>query len=102
VAIAAARQERHARRVEAGCGQAEPAGRAEERVGELGEDARPVAGLRVASLGAAVVQVAQHREGLGHRVMGPPAGQVGDEADAAGVVLVVAVVQPLVAPVMSR
>jgi hypothetical protein len=34
--------------------------------------------------------------------MGPPAGQVGDEADAAGVVLVAAVIQPLVAPVMSR
>jgi hypothetical protein len=34
--------------------------------------------------------------------MGPLSGQVGDEADAAGVVFVVAVVQPLVAPVIPR
>jgi hypothetical protein len=34
--------------------------------------------------------------------MGPPPGQVGDEADTAGVVFVVAVVQPLVSPVISR
>ena len=94
-------QESQAGRVTAGGGQAETAGRTEKRIGDLGEDARPVPGLRVAALRAAVVQVAQDGEGLGHRVMGAPPGQVSDEADPAGVMFVTAVVQPqsfLVAP----
>jgi len=88
--------------VTAAGGQAEAAGRAEERVRDLGQNARPVAGLRVASLRAPVVQVTQDGEGLGDRVMGAPTGQVGDEADAAGVVLVAAVVQPPAFPVVPR
>ena len=54
-----------------------------------------VAGVRVAALGAAVIQVAQHGQRFGHGVVAAAAGQVSDEADAAGVVLVAAVVQAL-------
>src|SRR5262249_46650492 len=74
------------------------AGGAEQGVRHLGEDAGPVPGAGVAALGAAVVEVPQHGERLRHGVLGPAPGQVGDEADAAGVVLELAVVESLVLP----
>ena len=89
-------QERHPGRVAAGLGQAEPADRTEHLVRDLGQDAGPVAGIRVGALGAPVIQVPQHGERLRHGLMGAAAGQVGDEPDATGVVLVPAVVQPLI------
>ena len=86
-------QEDQPGRVAARGGQAEAAGGAEQGVRHLRQDAGPVTGVRVAALGAAVVQVPQHGERLGHGVMGPAPGQVGDKPDAARVVLVLAVVQ---------
>ena len=69
--------------------------RAQERVGDLGEDARAVAGVGLGAGGAAVVEVAQRGEGLVDDLVGRRAGQRRHEGDAAGVVLVPAVVQTL-------
>jgi len=63
-------QEHHAGRVTAGGRKLEAAHRAEERVGDLGQDAGPVARVRVAALRAAVLQVAEHGQGLGHDCRG--------------------------------
>jgi hypothetical protein len=79
--------------VAAGGGQAERAGGAEQGVGDLGQDASPITGVRVAALGAAMVQVPQHGEGLGDGLVGAAAREVGHEAHATGVVLKLAVVQ---------
>ncbi len=79
--------------VVAGRGQAELTGGAEQGVRHLGQDARPVAGIRVAALGAAMVEIPQHGERLGHGLVCPAAGQVRDKADAARVVLEPAVIQ---------
>ena len=67
---------------------------AHERVGDLQQDARPVAGVGVGSLGAAVLHVCQRLERLvddGVRALAP---QLRDERDAAGVMLVAWVVEP--------
>ena len=88
-------QERDAGRVAAGLRQREAAGRPVEPVGNLGQDARAVTGVRVGALGAPVVEVAQDGQGLGDDVVAAPPGQVGHEADAARVVLEPAVIQAL-------
>ena len=88
-------QERDAGRVAAGLRQREAAGRPVEAVGNLGQDARAVTGVRVAALGPPVVEVVQDRQGLGHDVVAAPPGQVGHEADTARVVLEPAVVEAL-------
>jgi hypothetical protein len=62
-------QEHHPGRIAARGGQLEAARRAEERVRDLGQDAGAVTRVRVAALGAAVLQVAQHGQGLGYRVV---------------------------------
>ena len=91
----ARRQEDQPGRVAARGGQAEPAGGAEQGVRHLGEDAGPVTGVRIAALGAAMVQVPQHGERLGNGVMGLSPGQVGDKPDATSVVLVPAVIETM-------
>src|SRR5262249_60482151 len=55
----------------------------------------PVAGVGIAALGAAMVEVAQYGQCLCHNVMGPAPGQIGNKADAAGIVLEPAIVQSL-------
>ena len=67
--------------------------RAQERVGDLGEDARAVADERVGARGAAVVEVAQGGQRVVDDVVAGAAPHRGHEGDAAGVVLVLAAVQ---------
>ncbi len=88
-------QEHHPGRVAARIRQPESAGVAEHLVGDLGQDPGPIAGFRVAALRSPVIQVPQHGEGLGHDLVAAATGQVRHEADAAGVVLVTAVVETL-------
>ncbi len=78
--------------VPARLGQGEPGDRAEERVGNLREDAGTVAGVRVRAGGAAVLQVAQDAEGIGHHAVATSGPQVCDKADATGVMFETAVV----------
>ena len=85
-------QEGQADGVAARLGQREPGDRAEERVGNLGEDAGAVAGVRVRARGAAVLKVAKDAEGAGHHIVTAPGPQVRDKADAAGVMFETAVV----------
>ena len=87
-------QEHHPGRVATGRGKLEAAHRTEERIGDLGQDAGPVARVRVTALGAAVLQVAEHGQGLGYGVVARYPGQIGDEADATRVVLEARVVEP--------
>ncbi len=77
--------------------QVEGERRAEERVWHLQEDAGAVAGARVGAAGAAVLQVDQEIQRLPHDIVRLAAFEMGDEADAAGVVLVTGPVESLVA-----
>ena len=67
----------------------------EERVRHAQQDARAVPGVGLGPGGAAVLEVAQRGERLGDDVVAGDAGQRGDEGDAARVVLVARVVEPL-------
>jgi hypothetical protein len=87
-------QEHHPGRIAAGGGKLEAAYCAEERIGDLGQDAGAVTRVRVAALGAAVLQVAEHGQGLGYRVVTGLPRQVGDEADSTCIVLKTDVVEP--------
>ena len=60
---------------------------AQEVVGKLDQDAGAVAGVHLGAAGAAVLQRVEHLEGALYGGVRGPAGQVGDRADAAGVVL---------------
>ena len=93
--VSAGRQEHHPGRVVPGLGQGESAFRAEHLVGYLGQDPGSVAGVRVAALGAPVIQVPQDGQCLRHDLVAPAAWEVSNEADAAGVVLKAAVVESL-------
>src|SRR5262249_31944835 len=91
------RQEHHAHAIRALGGQLDASGlrlAAQERVGHLHQDARTVAGERVAAAGAAVGEIAQHLEPLLDDAVRLLALHVHDEADAAGVVLDARVTQP--------
>ncbi len=68
---------------------------AEELVRNLDEDARAVAGVRLATAGTTMEQVDQDRERTTHDRVRTPPFDVHDESDAAGVVLVAGVVQTL-------
>ena len=81
-------QERAAHGVGTAVGQLEGHGRAQERVGDLGEDAGAVAGVRLAAGGPAVVEVAQGGQGLVDDLVARLPGQGRDEGNAARVVLV--------------
>ena len=90
-----ARQEDHRDAVAAALGERHlgvRGDRAQERVGDLEEDARPVAGVRLRAARAAVLQVRQHGEGVAHDAVRRPALGVHHEAEAAGVVLELRVV----------
>ncbi len=87
-------QEHHPGRVAARRGKLEAAHRAEERIGDLGQDAGSVARVRVAALGAAVLEVTEHGQGLGYGVVGRHPGQIGHEADATRIVFEAGVVEP--------
>ncbi len=88
-------QEGDADRVLALRRQGERGDRAQERVGDLDEHPGAVTDLRVAARSAAVVEVAQRGEALGHDVGTGPAMSVHDEGDATGVVLEPGVVKTL-------
>ena len=77
-------------------GQLEVDDLAQERVGDLGEDARAVTHERVGAGGAPVLQVAQGGQGVVDDVVPGAAAHRGDERDPAGVVLVLGAVEPLV------
>ena len=71
---------------------------AQEAVGELDQEAGAVAGLRIAAAGTAVLEVLEHLDALVDDACERVAVDVRDEADAAGVVLVRRIVEPLRAP----
>ena len=76
-------------------GSVEVDDRAQERVGDLDQDAGAVAGVGLGAGGAAVLEVAQRGQAWSTMSWPALAGQRGDEGDAAGVVLVLAAVQAL-------
>src|ERR1035441_2220836 len=83
-------QKCHAHAISAGPRQIETQRAAfahKELVGDLEEDAGAVAGLRIASAGAAVRQVEQHLDSLLNNLVTLLAANVGHESDPAGVVL---------------
>ena len=88
-------QETVADRVVADLGQFEVDDRAEERVGDLRQDADPVAVVGFSSLGASVVEVAQHGQCVLHDFVALASVQVDHKADAAGVVLIGGVIKTL-------
>jgi hypothetical protein len=67
----------------------------EEPVGELEEDPGAVAGLRVGAGGAAVLEVREGAQRAADRLVRGAGVEAGDEGDAARVVLVGRVVEPL-------
>ena len=67
----------------------------EEAMGHLHEDAGAVAGVRLAAAGAAVFQVEENLDRLLDDVVRFAVVQVDDEADAARIVFVPGVIQPL-------
>ena len=68
---------------------------AEEGVGHLDQDAGAVAGIVFAADCAAVIEVRQDGNGLLHDLVGLLPLDVGDEADAAGVMLELGIVHSL-------
>ena len=91
-------EEAHTDAVVAGVGEvdAEAGGLgAEEGVGQLDEDAGAVAGEGVRAEGAAMLEVFEDFDGLLNDGVGALAAEVGDEANAAGVVLECGVVEAL-------
>ena len=88
LALGIAGQEDVAYRIEAGLRQGEAEPRRflqEELVGDLHQHARAVAGTRVGAHGAAVLQVEQDVDAVLDDAVGLAALDVGDEADAAGI-----------------
>ena len=67
----------------------------EEGVRHLDEHAGAVAGVGLAAAGAAMIEVAQHLDGLLQDAVRLAALDVDDEADAAGLVLEPRIVEPL-------
>ena len=69
--------------------------RAQELVGDLEQDACAVSGVDLGTRGAAVIEVAQGGQRLGHDVVAGDPGQGRDERHATRIVLVAGVVEPL-------
>ena len=86
------RQKHQAHAVFAGRRQGSRRHRPQEGVRHLNEDAGAVAGVDLAPAGAAMLQVFQDLQRLTHDRVRLPAFDVDDEADAAGVVLVLGIV----------
>ena len=61
----------------------------------LDEDARAVAGVRLAAARAAMIEIHQNLQGVAHELMRLLALHVDDKAQAAGVVLELRIVKPL-------
>ncbi len=76
-------------------GQVEVHDLPQERVRNLDQDARAVAGVRLRTRGTAVVQVQQGGDALANDVVAGNAGQGRDERHATSIVLVAGVVEPL-------
>ena len=84
--------------VVAGLGQRDAQRRghlAQEFMRDLHEDARAVAGERVGADGAAMGQIFEDLQTVLDDLAARPAFQIGDEADAAGIVLVLRIVESL-------
>jgi hypothetical protein len=82
----------------AGLGQGDAEGRAglaQEFMRDLHEDARAVAGERVGSGGAAMGQVFEDLQAVLDDLAAWPAFEIGDETDAASIVLVLRIVESL-------
>ena len=92
----AGREEGDAHGIRAGDREVEVDDLAEEGVGDLGEDAGPVTHQRVGAGRAAVLEVAQRRQGVLDDVVSCRAAHGGDHGHPAGVVLELAAVQPRV------
>ena len=75
--------------------QVERHDRPEERVRNLGQDARAVAGVRLGARRPAVLEVLQRRQCRRHDGVARDPGQGGDEGDATGVALMPRVVETL-------
>ena len=67
----------------------------EKLVWQRGQDARAVARVGLAAASAAVVHAAEHFLGVNQYLMAPLALDVGDESDAARIVLVARIIEPL-------
>ncbi len=65
----------------------------EEGVGDLHQDAGAVAEARIGADGAAMLEIAEHAQRVGDDLMRLPALDVGDEADAAGILFQRRIVQ---------
>ncbi len=92
------RKKNHAHAVLAGRGQRETQARRfalKKSVRNLDQDARAVAGLRIAAAGAAMRQIDQDLDALQDDIVRLAALDVRDKADAASVVLVLRAVQSL-------
>ncbi len=89
------REEAHADPVLAGRRQLDAGDGAQERVGELDEDARAVARADVGALGPAVLEVVQRLERAADDLVGLLVVQARHHGDAAGVVLEPGVVEAL-------
>jgi hypothetical protein len=59
----------------------------EEGMRDLDEDARPIAGERVGPDGSAMLEILKNAQGVDDDLVARPRLEVGDEADAAGIVL---------------
>ncbi len=88
-------QEHDPCRVRAGRRQLERHDRTQERVGDLQQDPRPVAAVRLGTRRAAVVEVGQRDERLLDDVVRGRTGQPGEQGDPAGVPLERGVVEAL-------
>ena len=81
------RQEADGDPVASGSGEVEGERGAEERIGELEQDPGAVAGGRVGTLGAAMLEVRERGQRAHDRLVAACPVEPGDERDAAGVVL---------------
>src|SRR6185437_16066618 len=89
------RKEGDAHGVGAGLGEGEPGDRLEEGVGDLGQDAGSVAGVRVSTCRAAVLQIAKNAKGARYDFVAAAGPQVRDETYTTRVVFETTVVKPL-------
>ena len=93
-AILLAREHADRDRVAAGLGQRETELRAQERVRDLGQDARAVAGLGVRALGATMLEVVERLDRARDRLVRRAAVEPRQTGDAAPVVLIGRVIEP--------
>ena len=67
----------------------------EEAMGNLDQDAGAVARLGVGAHGTAVLEVLEDGQAVGHHAVAFGVGDIGDEADAAGIVLVARIIETM-------